>query len=105
MKKSLAIAVAVGAAVGFFLARYFYSDRYTVQIMNQACAIKTNTRTGETWIMNWRDKVWKPMPNANENSSLNKSDPLGIESNRSRRDIFDQLAPTNAFNDLIPKSN
>jgi hypothetical protein len=105
MKRDWAIAIAVGAALGFFGSRYFSSDRYTVQIMNQAYAIKTNTRTGETWIMNWRDKVWKPIPNENKNSALDKNDPLGIESNRNRKDIFDQLTATNAFSDLIPKSN
>jgi hypothetical protein len=64
MKKQLAVAMLCGIAVGFFTARFVFWEHYTVQIMNEAYAIKINTRTGETWMLNLRDKMWQQITTA-----------------------------------------
>lgn len=58
----------VGICAGVIATRFlFYSDDFSVQIMNHATAIKTNKRTGETWIMNRDDGVWQSTKTAPEN--------------------------------------
>lgn len=43
----------------------FSGDQFSVQVLNQAFAIKTNKRTGETWVFDLESKVWKPIRNSN----------------------------------------
>ena len=68
--KQLIIGIVVGLIAGFLLAWRFQNlipstDNYSVQIMNQAVAIKVNKRTGETWEYSSGNRAWKPIATSN----------------------------------------
>ena len=55
-----AFGLLIGITVGFLSARSLSKpDHYTLQIMNQAVALKMNTRTGVTWRFNFNEGDWR----------------------------------------------
>lgn len=104
----IAIAVICGALVGFFAGQCVSPHRYTVQVLSQARALKTDTKTGKTWWFNLSDKTWTPIPDTQITTPMPDAH-MTLHTNIP--DLLDRLATsappklttTNPFSDLIPQ--
>ena len=55
----------LGAIAGMQFGHWIHpADTFSVQVINQVFAIKTNKRTGETWLMDLSSQLWNPIPSS-----------------------------------------